>query len=102
MNYLDIVATEIQRQAGDLGESLGLYRIYAALALAKGDAVTDADVHHAWAAWRAGDDPLPQHRHLIPFEQLAPDVQAQDAPYTEAIRRAVRMRTALDSSPPKE
>lgn len=83
VNYLDRVAHAIGEHVP--GCDLSLLRIYAVLALTKGQQVTLADVHHAWAAWRAAT--VPDHRSLIPFEELTPDVQGLDAPYAEAIAK---------------
>jgi hypothetical protein len=41
-------------------------------------------VHHAWSAWRA--ETKPDHRSLVPFEDLTPDVQELDSAYRDAIR----------------
>jgi hypothetical protein len=89
MTYLDQLAVKIQQIAepgAPMADSyLPLFRLYAVLALATGDGVTDADVHNAWSAWAI------EHRawspHIRPFHELTPDVQAQDRPYTEAICR---------------
>lgn len=82
-NYLDAVAADIGALVP--GCEQALLRIYAVLALAKGADVTRADVHHAWAAWRAAT--RPDHPSLVPFEDLSPEVQALDEPYAEAIRK---------------
>jgi hypothetical protein len=84
MNYIDQIATDIQQRVGGHGEPLGLYRIYAVLALVKGPHTTNEDVHNAWAAWMAGQNPA--HHSLILFEDLHPDVQQLDLPYTNAIQ----------------
>ena len=65
-----------------------LFRFYAVLARAKGDAVTASDVHDAWSAWtlNRGEG----HEAVVPFEALAPDAQVEDEPFVEAIRTAVR------------
>jgi hypothetical protein len=65
------------------GNDPKLLRLYALLVLAKGADTTLRDVHDAWALWR--NETQPDHRSLIPFEQLSPDVQALDRPYMEAI-----------------
>ena len=67
-----------------------LYRAYALLLLAKGEAVTNEDVHNAWAVWAAEYDE--NHRSLIPFDKLPPQIQALDEPYTQAIRKIARAR----------
>jgi hypothetical protein len=67
-----------------------LLRTYAVLALALGDAVTEADVHDAWVSWMAGREP--DHESLLPFEQLDADTARQDAPFVHAIREVARER----------
>jgi hypothetical protein len=60
-----------------------LFLIYATLMFAKGEAVTREDVHNAWTAWAThiGKD----SKSLVPFDQLSPDVQAQDQPFVDVI-----------------
>lgn len=88
MNYLELIAAEIQRTADPEStppdEDLSLYRQYAVLLLTKGQAVTTEDVHNAWAAWASEYDA--EHRHLIPFKELSLNEQLKDEPYVEAIK----------------
>ncbi|MGH8573923.1 MAG: DUF7701 domain-containing protein [Gammaproteobacteria bacterium] len=88
MSYLDELATEIERRLpADLvpdGDTRSLFRLYALLALAKGRAVTAADVHNAWTAWMQERDP--HHRSIKPFEELDAETQSSDEPFVEAIR----------------
>jgi ferric-dicitrate binding protein FerR (iron transport regulator) len=97
MSYLDDLATRIYDQALAAGLLTGdltafkldsLFRLYAVLALAKGEEVTPEDVHNAWAAWTQDDDE--NHSALRPFTELEAAKQALDLPYAEAIRSAVR------------
>lgn len=95
MNYLDLIAAEIQRTADPEStppdEDLSLYRLYAVLLLAKGREVTLEDVHNAWAAWAS--DHEPDSRHLIPFKELSLSIQRKDQTYVDAIHEvAERMR----------
>ncbi len=95
MNYLDIIAAEIQRAADPDArppdEDLPLYRLYAVLLLAKGKDVTPEDVHNAWAAWAS--DHEPESRDLLPFKELSLRDQRRDQPYVDAIRQvAERIR----------
>lgn len=87
MNYIDRLARSIHFVAGG-GElspdELQLYRIYAVLCLSAGERTTNRMVHDAWSAWRAAT--RPDHRSLVPFEQLSPEVQELDTPYRDAIR----------------
>ena len=92
MNFLDIIAAEIQRTADPESqppdEDLSLYRQYAVLLLAKGTGVTLEDVHNAWAAWASDHDD--EHRNLIPFKELSLNVQRKDQPYVDAIHTVAR------------
>jgi hypothetical protein len=54
------------------------------LALAKGQATTAADVHDAWAAWKAERDP--RNPNLRPFSELDGPTRAADEPFAAAIR----------------
>jgi hypothetical protein len=72
------------------GDTGSLFRIYAALALAKGERVVLEDVHDAWAAWMSGQDP--GHPSLVPFAELPEQTQRSDAPYLDAIRAVARDR----------
>lgn len=67
-------------------DDLQLFRLYAVLARAKGDAVTAEDVHDAWCAWMYDRDP--NHEALIPFGELTSEQRALDDPLVAAIRAA--------------
>ncbi len=91
MNYIDALASKIAQNCNDDFATINvydqsLYRIYALLALIKGQDVTLEDVHDAWAVWRAETNPT--HHSLKPFTELTPEVQALDQPYVDAIRQA--------------
>lgn len=92
MNYIDTIAREIYAITEGPGEpgpfDRILYRMYALLALSKGEGTTLEDVHDAWAAWCSEE--RPGHRSLVPFDQLAPDVQALDQPYLDDIHIVAR------------
>lgn len=92
MNYLDKLASEIQRTAEPESvppdDDLPLYRLYALLCLVKGSAVTDEDVHNAWAAWASDHDPDSQH--LKPFKELSLSVQRKDVMYVDAIHQVAK------------
>lgn len=83
-NYIDTLAGDIGLIVPDC--PLDLLRLYALLALVKGDQVTLEDVHNAWAVWRAASA-KPGHPALVPFGELARSVQELDSPYADAIRR---------------
>lgn len=90
MTYLEQLADTIRDCLAEGVESPGdgpdLFLLYAVLLTAKGEAVTNRDVHDAWVAWMLlrGE----QHPSMVPFELLDDDIKAEDAPFAAAIRRA--------------
>src|SRR5712692_6717403 len=94
MNYIDELAVAIRSRVDPAilpkSDVERLFRIYAALALAKGADVTAEDIHNAWAAWEC--DRKPNSQSIVPFSQLRTDVQITDQPFVEAIRQVVRER----------
>lgn len=87
MSYIDALAdrifAKINPTYGLPADERPLYRIYAVLCLAKGDAVTLEDVHDGWSAYVT--QVSPRHLSLVPFAALSPEVQAKDEPYRNAI-----------------
>lgn len=86
-SYIDLLASEIRamipkRHLPD-EEVNALFRVYAVLALAKGNSTTAEDVHDAWSAWMASIDPT--HPSLVPFSELDPSVAKNDLPYLQAV-----------------
>jgi hypothetical protein len=67
-------------------EDVSLVLLYTMLGLTLGEAVERIDVHDAWALWTVGRG-ITDHPSLVPFKELAADVQALDDPYVDAIRR---------------
>jgi hypothetical protein len=94
LSYVDDLAAAIRHSiAPELlpdGDISSLFRMYAVLAMAKGEGVMLEDVHDAWAAWMSAEDP--EHRSLKPLRELPPDVQCADQPYLDAIRAVARDR----------
>jgi hypothetical protein len=101
MSYLDDLATTIRgylpAEALPTGDVDALFRLYAVLALAKGEAVTAEDVHNAWAAWMQESNV--DHGSLRPFSELDHATQAEDDPYARAIRAAARDLSISPASP---
>lgn len=88
MNYIDAIACEIGKycKMDTTGaQEMRLLQLYALLALTVGKDVTLEHVHDAWAVWTA--QIRPDHTSLVPFDQLAPDIQLLDEPYRAAIAR---------------
>ncbi|MFB7114800.1 hypothetical protein [Streptomyces sp. NPDC056291] len=94
MTYLDPLADLIRSclppGAKPPADSDDLFRLYAVLLKAKGEQVSEEDVHDAWSAWMQTIDS--SHDALVPFADLSPETRAADAPYAEAIREAARSR----------
>jgi hypothetical protein len=94
MTYIDVVAREIRsavrQDAVPAEDTADLFRLYAVLLLAKGDAVTREDVHNAWVAWMLARNE--RHESLVPFSDLDPQTQVEDAPFVDAIREVARAR----------
>jgi hypothetical protein len=94
VTYLDNLADEIRREvpAGALpaDETSDLFRLYALLLLAKGEAVTRQDVHNAWVAWMSSRGE--HHESMRPFAELPQSTQAEDSPFVLAIRRVASRR----------
>jgi hypothetical protein len=65
-----------------------LLDLYALLVLVLGEDTGLPDVHDAWSVWRNKTDP--DHRSLIPFDDLIPEVQQLDSKYLEAIIKTTR------------
>lgn len=93
-NYIERVARDVWVASLEMepwypDDEASLWLGYAVLAMAKGDFTTSKDVHEAWSAWatvRYGGT----HRSLVPFDELAPQIQAYDDLYRDAIHRVAR------------
>ncbi|MGA2471107.1 MAG: hypothetical protein ABSG64_10495 [Solirubrobacteraceae bacterium] len=92
MTYLDVVASQIRdKLPGELIPESGgddLFRAYAVLALAKGEDVSRADVHHAWVAWMLSRGE--EHESMVPFAELDAETQSEDSPFVAAIRSVAK------------
>ncbi len=93
MSYIDELAVAIRAKVNPAIlprlDVARLLRICAALALAKGEAVTAKDIHDAW---RPGSATGSRTASTRPFEDLSPDVQRSNERFVEAIRQVVRER----------
>jgi len=94
-NYItaatEALREQLRAQGKDPAKSLTpeLERLYVLLLLVRGEQVTLADVHDAWAVARAVE--RPDHPDLVPFYQLAPEKWEHDRPYAHAIQDAARI-----------
>lgn len=86
MNYITDMIGRIDDELPDLDPVLSA--LYALLALTKGTDTTLEDVHDAWAVWTATVRGRPDHPALVPFSELAIDVQELDRKYMTGIHAA--------------
>lgn len=88
MSYLDDIAADVRHALPQGAEppanSDELFVLYALLVRVRGIETTAKDVHDAWSVWMSAKDP--SHESLVPYERLAPAVQAEDDPFVRAIR----------------
>lgn len=83
MNYIDYITSRLAARLDDCPADL--LRFYALLVLTEGVNTTLEDVHSAWACWRVATKP--DHRSLVPFGDLTPEVQELDRKYMTAIHQ---------------
>jgi hypothetical protein len=84
MNYVGEVFYTLKMQLPGCAEEL--LDLYTLLAMTTGEDTTLENIHDAWAVWQNGIDP--QHRSLVPFEELSKPVQELDRKYMEAVHLA--------------
>jgi hypothetical protein len=72
-----------------------LLDVYALLVLVKGEDVTLKDVHDAWSVWK--NNIRPDHRSLIEFDELTPEVQALDQRYADSIETVAKVRRIVNA-----
>lgn len=99
MTYLQALAAAIRSEVAESivpPNSESLFLIYAVLARAKPVGVTAEDVHDAWVAWMTGRGEY--HESMVPFDELPPDVRAEDVPFVEAINAVARRGRKVDGS----
>jgi hypothetical protein len=92
MNYIDEVQTELAKH---IKVGKGLMDYYSLLVLLLGEETTLADVHDAWAVninrtWKKDNPDLGDHRSVIPFNDLSPEVQAKDQKFVDAIHATTK------------
>jgi hypothetical protein len=88
MSYLDDIASAVKKAVpGGVevpDDAHELFVLYAVLVRTCGQRTTARNVHDAWSAWMGARDP--SHESLVPFEDLPPEVQAEDTPFVLTIR----------------
>lgn len=86
-NYVQSAVDRLAERLDDCDPEL--LDLYALLALTTGSGTTLEDVHEAWAIWRNRTNP--NHKSLIPFDQLTPEIQEYDRKYMEAIHEVAAL-----------
>lgn len=86
MNYIQPVIDALNEELPGLPPEL--VDLYALLATTLGVSTTLEDVHDAWAIWK--NRIKPDHKSLIPFDQLTREVQELDRKYMDGIHKVAR------------
>jgi hypothetical protein len=86
MTYIERLIAEILTEFPKLEGKPELVDLYAAIVLAKGIDLTNEDVHDAWAIWQ--NRIRPDHRSIIEYDKLTPEVQDLDTKYTRGLVHA--------------
>ena len=80
MNYIEKIKKSLAEKINVENDLLDLYTLIVFL---KGKNATLEDIHNAWAIWR--NNTKPDHKSLIPFDELSPEIKEMDREYTNAI-----------------
>jgi hypothetical protein len=91
-NYIqkvyDLLEEELKMGGTDYQD---LQEVYALLVMTVGVNCKKKHVHDAWSVWQ--NRTQPNHRSLIPFEDLTKEVQELDEPYRLAIIKVAQALT---------
>jgi len=88
MNYIEEIKKALDKELNMGEEYKGLLDVYALLVFVKGEECTSRDVHNAWSVWQNKTEP--DHRSLIPFDDLTKEVQDLDDEYRDAIIKVAK------------
>jgi hypothetical protein len=83
-NYVERARRELEARYPRAAANTRLGDLYLLLVLTRGESVTLADVHDAWAVEQSRR--RPDHWSIKPFEELDPDVAGKDQKYVTLIR----------------
>lgn len=89
LNYFEEVMSSLEEKMGDRDK--GLLTLYALLVLSKGSETSCEDVHDAWSGWINLVNP--EHKYLVPFNELPEMVQAYDEFFRDAILEVANGRS---------
>ena len=89
MNYAQEIQNKLEEILKMKGSDYeGLLKFYAQLVLTVGTTCTQKDIHDAWSMWQ--NETMPEHKSLIPFEQLSNEVKQLDEPYRKAVIKVAK------------
>ena len=90
MNYINKIRLALDKELNmSDSEYEDLLDVYALLVLIVGENCTNEHIHDAWSVWQNNTDP--EHRSLIPFNQLTKEVQDLDEPYRQAVIKVAKL-----------
>ncbi len=84
MNYIQ----KIEKALDDIlkmrfTDYVGLLEVYTLLVFTVGVDCTNEHIHNAWSIWQSKTEP--NHKALIPFNELTEEVQDLDSKYRDAV-----------------
>jgi hypothetical protein len=94
MNYVQKIKNALQEFHPNMDSEM--LDVYALLVLVRGEDTSLKDVHDAWSVWK--NNIRPDHKSLIPFEELTLEVQNLDEKYAKSIRIVATIHRLMNSS----
>jgi hypothetical protein len=89
INYIQLAENELEARLKMRGTPYeGLLQVYALLVFVVGERCTKRNIHDAWSSWQ--NLTQPEHRSLLPFDQLTKEVQRLDETYRLAVVEVAR------------
>ena len=90
MNYIEDVAQALDNILKMTDTPyVGLLGVYALLVFTVGEKCTNENIHDAWSIWQTRTEP--EHRSLIPFDELTKEVQDLDTEYRDAVIEVAKL-----------
>jgi len=98
MNYIEKVKTELDLILEmEVTPYEGLLDVYALLVFTVGKNCTNENIHDAWSIWMSKTEP--NHKSLIPFNELTKETQDLDSKYRDAVIKVSNSCLALHDKP---
>ena len=83
MNYVEEIRKELDDILNMGVVCDGLLDLYTLLVFTVGKNCTNKHIHDAWSIWQSMTEP--EHRSLLPFDELKTEVQDLDIEYRDAV-----------------